>query len=244
MQRAEIGDRDDGAFRECATGERGDHLTHIGVLRQDGAVERRADHRVLQRNLRRLERGLRNGNPRLHPLQPRVRGIVRRLRGEVAVQQRLFPRHRPLGIAQLGAAQREVGLRLCQLRPDIGIFDPGKHLPRSHAVALDDTEIHETAGALGRHGGFPLRDDIAAGDHDRPGPHRRHHRRGREVDGDGGTEGAAGEQQRGHEHDGASGAHTDQDPEPAIRRGRGPVGGAVDPQGGEVRVLSFHAAQS
>ena len=79
LERAQIGDRDHGALGKRARRERRHNLADIGVLAQYGAVERRANHRVLQRHVGRLDGRLSDRDARPHALVARLGRVVARL---------------------------------------------------------------------------------------------------------------------------------------------------------------------
>src|SRR5947208_13710868 len=133
-------------------------------------------------------------------------------------------------------------MRLGELGLDVGVLDARDHLAGPYPIPFDEPEVHEPARALGGNGGFPLGHHVAAGHEHGAGARRRHHGGGGEAHRERGAEGAPAGQQYDDQDDDDCGGHADRKPPPgaAVRHRAGGLGGSVDPQSGEVRVLCFH----
>src|SRR2546429_2932048 len=133
-------------------------------------------------------------------------------------------------------------MRVGELGPDVGVLDARDHLAGPYPIPFDEPEVHEPARAFGGNGGFTLGHHIAAGHGHGASARRRHQGRGGGAHGERGAEGAPAGQQYDRQDDDDCGGHADREPPPgaAVRHGAGGLGGSVDPQSGEVRVLCFH----
>src|SRR6185312_16436258 len=152
-----------------------------GALRQDHAVERRADLRVVDGDLGVARRRPRSGDlrlrarhPRGRPVDARLRRIERRSRDEIAVDELLVALQLDarvgfldLRLVDAGARRLDVGLRGTRLRDDVTVVEARDHLALLDARALSDAEPFEAAGRLRRDRRLALRDDVAGGiEHD------------------------------------------------------------------------------
>src|SRR5256884_4691558 len=133
-------------------------------------------------------------------------------------------------------------MRVGELGPDVGVLDARDHLAGPYPIPFDEPEVHEPARAFGGNGGFTLGHHIAAGHGHGASARRRHKGGGGGAHGERGAEGAPAGQQYDRQDDDDCGGHADREPPPgaAVRHGAGGLGGSVDPQSGEVRVLCFH----
>jgi hypothetical protein len=108
------------------------------------------------------------------------RGVERLGGDELPRVQLLLPRVVALGLGEqradlplLRARGVQLGARERELRPGLGVVEPGQHRTLLHPLPLLDQHLGDLAGDLGRDRGLAARGDVAAGVEDGAGAGRR-----------------------------------------------------------------------